>query len=389
LSKALRVLFVSDVASPRVNGVSTSIATFRADLEALGVEVQLVAPRYDDGRGTLREGHDWRVPGRRVPLDPEDRLMRPGPLRLAVQSAAVGVDVLHVQTPFRAHGVAVAVARQQRIPLVETHHTDFEAYGEHYLPWAPRTLLRRLGRAFVRSRLAAVDAVVVPSTAIAVQLRGYGLTGTIAKIPTGLPTVTGRAPDREGFREALGIAPDQPTMVHVGRVAHEKNIGFLLEMHARVLAHEPRTVFIIAGEGPAREDLKRKAEQLGTTPAVRFVGYLDRLTTLRDCYSAGDLFTFASRTETQGLVLLEAMALGVPVVSTAVGGTQDVVGPERGAVAVPEELDTFVATCLALLRDPARRQHLGQSGRQFVADEWSSRACALKLIELYRALGSR
>jgi glycosyltransferase involved in cell wall biosynthesis len=93
-------------------------------------------------------------------------------------------------------------------------------------------------------------------------------------------------------------------------VAHEKNIDFLLRMFVQLRAQRPDALFVIAGEGPAREHLARLSRSLGVEDAVRFIGYLDRASELPDCYAAGDAFVFASRTETQGLVLLEAHGTG-------------------------------------------------------------------------------
>ena len=122
---------------------------------------------------------------------------------------------------------------------------------------------------------------------------------------------------------------------------------------------------------------------LGVERNVLFVGYLDRERELLDCYRAGDVFVFASRTETQGLVLLEAMALEVPVLSTAVLGTSDVVGPGRGALVVEENVAAFAAQALMLLENPALRRRLGRDGRRFVEEEWSDRATVSRTLDLY------
>ncbi len=126
-------------------------------------------------------------------------------------------------------------------------------------------------------------------------------------------------------------------MLLVGRVAHEKNIHFLVHVLAEVRKSVPDVLFVIAGEGPALPAVKRTVSSAGLDGNVLFVGYLDRRTALRDCYRAADVFVFASRTETQGLVLLESLALGVPVVSTAVLGTKEVLREARGAIVVAEE----------------------------------------------------
>jgi glycosyltransferase involved in cell wall biosynthesis len=119
-------------------------------------------------------------------------------------------------------------------------------------------------------------------------------------------------------------------LVFVGRVAFEKNIEFLLRVtHELQRTTYPQIVLIIAGEGPAKNRLHRLGSTLGLETNLRFVDYLARGADLSSCYQAGDVFVFASRTETQGLVLLEAMSLGVPVVSTAVMGTRDILTAAR------------------------------------------------------------
>jgi 1,2-diacylglycerol 3-alpha-glucosyltransferase len=154
-----------------------------------------------------------------------------------------------------------------------------------------------------------------------------------------------------------------------------------------VKARVPDVLLVIAGEGPAAPGLKRKAAQLGLTGNVLFVGYLARSGALQDCYQAGDAFVFASRTETQGLVLLEAMALGVPVVSTAVMGTAEVLDDGRGCVVAQEQVDDFAAKTTGLLLDAELRRRLGDEARAYAA-HWSAPALAQRLCGFYqRVLG--
>ncbi len=174
-------------------------------------------------------------------------------------------------------------------------------------------------------------------------------------------------------------------LLFVGRVAHEKNIEFLVRMHAQLLRVRPDALLVIAGEGPARESLALLAQRLGIADSMRFIGYLDRNSGLLDCYAAGDLFVFASRTETQGLVLLEAMAQGTPVVSTAELGTRSILTPGSGSVVLPESVEAFVDAITALLADPAERGRLGALARQH-AGRWASAAMAERLAALYRQL---
>jgi glycosyltransferase involved in cell wall biosynthesis len=377
----MRVLMISDVYFPRVNGVSTSIQTFRRDLAAHGCETWLIAPRYpqswSDDERVLRQPSHYLV------VDPEDRILTPRATQRACMDIARRCEVLHVQTPFVAHWIGVKVARQLGMPVLETYHTFFEEYLHHYLPLLPAFVARGFARSLSRRQCNAVDAVVAPSEQLAEVLRAYGVTRPVHTIPTGLDLREFEGGDGVAFRARHGIAADRPLMLLVGRVAHEKNIGFLLQVLAEVRRSVPNVLFVVAGEGPALASLRRIVSKDGLDQSVLFVGYLDRRAALLDCYRAADVFVFASRTETQGLVLLESLALGVPVVSTAVLGTKEVLRDAAGAIVVPEDVHEFAAAVIGVLTEPQLRAKLASVARAFVEKRWSSAEMARRLLELY------
>src|SRR6267142_7118801 len=149
----MQVLFVSDVYFPRVNGVSTSIATFRADLAGAGVDTTLVAPQYGAESIAGDDERLRRVPSRPVPRDPEDRLMRWGALRRTLDALQdQHYELVHIHTPFLAHYAGVRYARATAIPVVETYHTFFEEYLHHYVPLLPRLMGRQLARSITRAQ---------------------------------------------------------------------------------------------------------------------------------------------------------------------------------------------------------------------------------------------
>lgn len=377
----MRILMLSDVYFPRVNGVSTSIMTFIHGLRAQGHEVRLIAPRY--AAEAADETDIERIPSRRVLLDPEDRMMRAGEIRRRQDAiAAWQPDLVHIHTPFVAHYLGLRLARRLNLPVIETYHTYFEEYLFHYIPFLPRATLRRLARGFSRRQCNAVDALVVPSRAMQRVLQEYGVRTPMSVIPTGLELDGFHRGDRAGFCAEHGIDPNRPILMHIGRVAHEKNIHFLLEMVEELSAAVPDVLLVIAGEGPARAQLQRQVRELDIEDNVRFIGYLERGAPLWNCYSAADVFVFASRTETQGLVLLEAMALGVPVVSTACMGTHDILDAGRGAIVAREEVEDFADKVAQLLRNAGFRALLGNEGRHYAAT-WSSERMTEKLIQLY------
>jgi glycosyltransferase involved in cell wall biosynthesis len=377
----MRVLFVSDVYFPRVNGVSTSIRTFRTDLTQLGVQTTLVAPAYP---GTSEDGDPGiiRVPSGGVPLDPEDRRFHRRALRGVLdRELAARVDLVHIHTPFMAHYAAVRFAREHGLPVVATYHTFFEDYLHHYVPILPRRIGRALARRFTLSQCRDVAALISPSAPMRDALLDYGVGTPIEVLPTGMSAESFIRGDGARFRKQFDLPAKRPLLLYVGRVAHEKNIGFLLRMFVKLRARRPDVTFVIAGEGPARASLTRLARELGVAGSVRFIGYLDRRTDLPNCYAAGDVFVFASRTETQGLVLLEAMAQGTPVVSTAELGTRSILTPESGALVAPEDEEAFAAEVANVLQwqaDSPRRAQLRAH-----AESWASLAMARRLLSFY------
>jgi len=380
----MRVLMVSDVYFPRINGVSTAIETYRRTLASHGIEVKLIAPDYDQ---PCDQPWITRVKGRAIPRDPEDRLVRWRALNDTLETAAADCDLIHVQTPFLAHYAAERVARRRNLPLIATYHTLFEEYFHHYAPFLPASWLRGAARRFSRTQCDALNAVIVPSRAIESRLREYGVSTPLHILPTGVPLSQFTAGDRQRFRTQHGIAPDRPVALYVGRVAHEKNLDFLLEVAALARRQVPDILLLITGEGPALPHLRREVVRLGLENHVQFIGYLNRQQALPDCYAAADAFVFASRTETQGLVLIEAMAMGLPVVALSAMGTADILRDGQGARVPHDHPEDFASKLGELLLDGNHRRQLADSGK-IHAEQWSDTVLAGRLAGLYRDIAA-
>ncbi len=378
---------ISDVYFPRVNGVSTSIATFRHSLAQQGHSICLVVPDYGD----RKEDDDdiIRIPARHLFIDPEDRVLKAGAI-LALEDTfrRRNFDLLHIQTPFIAHRVGTVLAARLKLPVVETYHTYFEEYLYHYVTFLPRRLMKAAARHYTREQCNRLDAVIVPSRAMHDVLRNYGVRTPVTIIPTGLEPQSFQHYPKQRFREQHGIDADRPVMVHVGRVAHEKNIGFLIDVLDRVRGMFPDVLLVIAGEGPARNSLRKRAVDKGLDDNTLFIDYLPRGPALWECYRGGDVFVFASATETQGLVLLEAMALGVPVVSTVYMGTGDILAAGRGALVSDGTLADFAQKVCTVLGTPVLRDRLAAEAREY-AHEWSADRMALRLAGFYGTIADR
>lgn len=380
----MKILFISDVYFPRVNGVSTSIETFRHELRAQGHTVHLIAPDYL--APSPDESDILRVPSRRVPFDPEDRLMSfKWVMQRLKNIRSEHYDVIHIQTPFVAHYLGTKLAKLLGIPCIETYHTFFEEYLYHYVPFVPKKIMRLIATRFSRHQGNALQGMVVPSHPMLDILKNYGITTHTEVIPTGIEPASFIPGERFAFRRHYSIPQDRPVLLFVGRVAHEKNIGFLLQVLLEVRKTVPDILFLIAGEGPARISLENEVKELGLGNNVLFIGYLDRTTELNSCYRAADIFIFSSRTETQGLVLLEAMAQGVPVVSTAELGTRDVLKEGQGVWIAKEETGDFSDKIIRLLGDKTAQRNLSTSGRDY-AHGWSACRQAERMVMFYQRL---
>ena len=384
----MKILFISDVYFPRVNGVSTSIRTFATQMQALGHEVHLIAPDY--GVVTTDEAWIRRIPARTLYFDPEDRLMRyRAALKLLPELRDENYDIVHIHTPFVAHYLGIKLARLLDIPCLETYHTFFEDYMQHYLPWIPKSMARRMAISISRRQCNDVSAVIAPSQPMLNALRGYGVKTSAEVIPTGLQEKSFEAANGEAFRDRYGITRQRPVALYVGRVAHEKNIDFLLRMTHELRRQQPDMLLVVAGEGPAQKHLAELSQQLGLGDNIKFIGYLDRNTELNACYKAADVFVFASKTETQGLVLLEAMAQGVPVVALAEMGTQSILIEGEGAMIAPEDERIFASKVFGLFANPAKRIKLGQAAQQYAVQRWTARLQAERMLQFYQRVQSR
>jgi 1,2-diacylglycerol 3-alpha-glucosyltransferase len=196
-------------------------------------------------------------------------------------------------------------------------------------------------------------------------LKDSGVRSRMSIVPTGIDSALFRDADGPGFRRKHGIDPNRLVLLFVGRVAPEKNVDFLIRMLGKVVVYLPDVALVIAGGGQDMENCQELASSLGLKRNVLFVGWLDREAELLDCYNAADVFVFASRTETQGLALLEALALGIPVVSTSYLGSSDTVQQGHGAVISPEDEELFALEVFKLLGDSSRMIALSKEARKY------------------------
>ena len=380
----MKILFISDVYYPRINGVSTSIKSFKENLEQLGHEVRLIAPEYNNH--LCSEKWIKRVPSFQVPYDPEDRLMNYFELKkLKKWVESEKFDLIHIHTPFMAHYFGLNLRKTLSIPCIETYHTFFEDYLHHYIPWLPEKFGRRFARWISRRQCNSVDGVVVPSKPMLDVLTQYGIDKTMSVIPTGIDEHFLTKRNSDVFKLNYQLPMNKKILLYVGRVAKEKNIEFLLHLVKNLSKEYKDILLLITGEGPADKYLNLKIKEFGIHEFVKRLPYLDQRNELPQCYSAADVFVFSSKSETQGIVPLEAMAQGTPVVAIAEMGIASVIKNNEGAFATKDNLEEFVSCVKKLISNDKLHASQSKKAYKYVKENWAASVQAEKVVSFYKA----
>jgi glycosyltransferase involved in cell wall biosynthesis len=361
------------------NGVVVSVSSFARRLIELGHQVTIFTachPDQHDAEEGIFRFPSITFPTRArypiaIPIAPEDA-------RQAL--AATSFDVVHSNAPMIMGRVALAYARRRGLPLVFTYHTMIEEYT-HYIP-LPRPLVRSSAVWASRSYGNRVDQIITPSEYAASRLREYGVTRPIAVVPTGIDLALVDAITPVDVRGRYGIPDGVPLLVYVGRLAREKNIPRVLGAFHQVLKSEPDAHLLLIGGGPFDRGVLAMAKELGIDGRTRASGFVDRDTVMQGLCAA-DLFVFASQTETQGLVIGEAMACGKAVVAVASPAALEIITNGQDGLLVEDADGPFAEGIVSLLRDPARREEMGRLARRR-AESLSVPRCTERLLEVYR-----
>lgn len=388
---------------PYLSGVTVATETLARGLGAAGHRVILAVPRPVDGvPGTAgAAGPDpelaW-LPSYQGPPPAPPAYRMPWPVASAAlrRVRAVQPDIVHAQSPFVSGLMARRVARTVGAPLVFTHHTRFGDYAHYLGPLAAPG--SALARTYLRRFWAGCAAVVAPAADLAAEIehslpaaRPGASHGTVVRtIPAGIELDVLRDLAPVDPRPRAGWPADTIVAVSVGRLAREKSTDVLVSSFGAAVRSEPRLRLLLIGGGPLRAALERQIVAAGLGDTVHLTGGLDRLEALA-LAKGSDLFVFASRTETQGLVLAEALGVGLPVVSLDGPGVRDSVrdGTDGIIVEPREQTETDLGSAIAALAgDDDRRVRMASAARDG-AHRFGASARIDEMVALYRSLGSR
>lgn len=377
----MRIAFFTECYRPIVNGVVVSISTFAEELGKQGHDVHIYAPAYPGYRDTDANVH--RLPSVSPPTRPRYPLAIPyGSVSLRRTFAAFPPDLVHAQHPFAAGREGRRLARRLGCPLLFTYHTLIRAYA-HYVP-LPQPLVRAMAVWVSREFSNSADCVVVPTRAVAEVLRSYGVVRPIESIPTGIDLDLIRGTDRQPVRERFGIPEGVPVVAYLGRIAREKSLDVLIQAFDLLSKRFREAHLLLIGGGPWYPQGQAMVDALGLQERVHFTGYLPR-TEVFDCLAASDVFGFASLTDTQGVAVLEAMALGCPAVVVRSGAVEDVVRHEVDGLIVQASAEGLSEGLATVLESDDFREKLAGNARRR-AEEFSAGRMAERLVQVYRKL---
>jgi len=375
----LKIGIFTDSYLPYTSGVVRSIQTFTAELTTLGHEVYIFAPSYKNCDNESRVFRFASIPS---PTNPDFSLAVPFSLKLKPVIKKLELDLIHVHSPFLLGRVGARYARKLGVPLVFTYHTLYDQYV-HYLPFA-KTFSRELAQKISRDFCNLCDLVIVPTDIVGDYLHDIGVLTPINRVPTGIKISDYQEGDRRWLQRQYKIKPNDKVLLFVGRLGKEKNIFFLMESFKILSNSIGNTVLVLVGGGPEEEELRDKAVELGIEKKVIFTGTLSPEDVI-NCYASASLFVFPSVTETQGIVIAEAKAAGLPVVAINAYGVSEMV--EDGVDGYLTELnqEQFASKVYMLLKNDDLKEEMSKKARHNV-EKLSSTNCTARLIDSYQSL---
>ncbi len=381
----MKIAFFSESYVPVVNGVAVSIATLKRLLEERGHSVFVFAPKYPGHKD--ESPHIYRFPSWTPPIARDYPLALPWYSQNKKTFAEIEPDLVHTHTPFTLGIIGLKWAQEMDLPIISTNHTLYAEYT-HYFPLLPKFITRKAIISLIRWYYNQCDYVVVPSEPVAQLLRSYGVFRPIEAIPTGVePHPEIGSGFRRKFRAELGIPEDAPVVVYTGRIAKEKNLKLLFQSFAKVSEEIKAAKLLIVGDGPASKEYCAFAAELGIGDKVIFTGKRPREEIQLIC-EACDVFAFPSTTDTQGVVICEALCAGLPCVAVKAGGIPEMVRSGIDGFLTENSIGEFSYRLKQLLQKDELRLSMSKAAVEGSA-RFSESIMAEKFIDLYERVLSR
>ncbi len=378
----MNIAIFTNAYKPIIGGVERSIETFVGDLLDMGHRTYIVTLSVSGAEES--EDSICRLPAIKEVGGTEFSAKLPIPSMLKDKLDSFAPEIVHSHHPFMLGDTAVRVARRRGLPIVFTHHTLYERYT--YLFARESDALSRIAEAIATEYANLCDTVIAPTFSIKQMTRKRGVTVPIEVIPTGIDSDRYSSGDGRGFRESYSIPPNAFLAGYLGRVVEAKNMDFLSEAVIDFLSSNPDAWYLVVGDGESAEPLEKKFRDAGLRDQLVMAGSLTG-SEVADAYAAMDIFPFASKTETQGIVLIEAFSAGVPVIALDAPGSRDIVQEGKNGRVLSEKTPPaeFARQIQVASEDEALMSRWSESARNR-AKEFDHKLCAGKLSDCYREL---
>ncbi|HSA83825.1 MAG TPA: glycosyltransferase family 4 protein, partial [Patescibacteria group bacterium] len=361
----MKIGFFTDSYLPRIDGVVVSLETCARALRARGHEVYIVAPSHPHHKE--KDPFVYRLASIKFPSPsgtPEARWVLQIPEKKLLDVVRIDFDIIHGHSTFSGITLlGIEIAKLKNIPHIWTYHTFWNRYT-HYIfngkivtPKMVEVVSKFLGNMS--------DYLIAPTDGVKKELISYGVKQPIEVLPNGIDVSTYQQGKKGFLRKALHITRNKKILLSVGRLGKEKSMDFLIKSFKHIVEQEKNTVFVLVGDGPDKNKLKRLVTRLELESSVFFMGTVNH-SDMPHVYADADLFLFASQTETQGLVLLEALASGVPVVAVSDKAFDAVIFSGENGFLVVKDPKIFAEKAILLLRDKKLYQRFFQSGQEQV-----------------------
>lgn len=377
----MNILMMTNTYKPLVGGLEKSVEAFATEFRKEGHRVIIVVPEYPDMKS---EKDVIRIPAVQNFNGSDFSVQLPIPSGLTEALGDFKPDIIHSHHPFLVGDTALRMASSYNVPLVFTHHTLYEE-NVHYVPGNEEALKRfvvELSTGYANL----ADRAIAPSESVMRLMQERGVQTPIEVVPTGIYIENFKRGDRKAFRKKHNIPHNAFVVGHLGRLAPEKNLEFLSKAVLEFLKKEPKAHFMVVGKGPSEEKIKELFEQAGLSAQLHLVGVV-KGQDLVDAYHAMSVFAFASQSETQGLVLTEAMASSVPVVAVDAPGVREVVQDTiNGRLLAKENVEDFCAALeWACQQTPGKVRRLKKAALE-TAKEFTMKKSVQKALKLYVSL---
>ncbi|MBF0387904.1 MAG: glycosyltransferase [Candidatus Omnitrophica bacterium] len=377
----MNILKMTNTYKPLVGGLERSVSSFAAEFRKAGHRVIIVAPEYPD---MVPEEDVIRIPAMQNFNGTDFSVQLPVQGTLTEALGDFKPSIVHAHHPFLIGDTALRIASKYNVPLVFTHHCLYEE-NVHYMP-GNESALKRFVIELATGYANLADQVFAPSESVLAMLKERGVITPVDVVPTGIYIEQFSRGAGRAFRKTHHIPGDAFVVGHVGRLAPEKNLEFLARAVARFLKNNPRTHFLVGGTGTSEGAIKDILTAEGVIDRLHLVGMLNGKD-LVSAYHAMDVFVFASQSETQGLVVTEAMASGIPVVAVAAPGVREVVRDKvNGCLLDHENIEDFVLALTWLKRLSAGRRLKLKLACKTTAKDFAMKLCAQKALKIYGGL---